>query len=111
MVLHEGKVAEMATGEGKTLAALLPALSGRGVHIITVNVYLAARDREWCRPGHRNPPSALSLFTPAARASGRSTFAGHREDARRILGAACASGARFERRPCGAPACASLQRA
>ncbi len=66
MVLHEGKVAEMATGEGKTLAALLPAylnaLSGRGVHIITVNVYLAARDREWCHPGRGRPPFARSLF-------------------------------------------------
>ncbi|NTU43506.1 MAG: hypothetical protein HGA78_10770, partial [Nitrospirales bacterium] len=48
MVLHEGKIAEMATGEGKTLVATLPAylnaLSGRGVHVITVNDYLAKRD-------------------------------------------------------------------
>lgn len=52
MALHEGKVAEMRTGEGKTLAAVLPAylnaLPGRGVHLVTVNAYLAARDREWC---------------------------------------------------------------
>ena len=51
MVLHRGMIAEMKTGEGKTLAATLPAylnaLSGRGVHIITVNDYLAKRDTEW----------------------------------------------------------------
>src|SRR5271163_3445207 len=51
MVLHEGKIAEMKTGEGKTLVATLPAvlnaLAGRGVHIITVNDYLARRDAEW----------------------------------------------------------------
>ncbi len=50
-VLHEGKIAEMATGEGKTLVATLPiylnALSGRGVHVVTVNDYLAKRDSEW----------------------------------------------------------------
>jgi preprotein translocase subunit SecA len=50
-VLHQGKIAEMATGEGKTLAATLPAylnaLTGKGVHIITVNDYLAKRDRDW----------------------------------------------------------------
>src|SRR2546428_12619562 len=49
--LHSGKIAEMATGEGKTLVATLPvylnALSGRGVHVVTVNDYLAARDSEW----------------------------------------------------------------
>jgi len=51
IVLHEGKIAEMATGEGKTLVATLPAylnaLTGKGVHIITVNDYLAKRDRDW----------------------------------------------------------------
>src|SRR6184192_307443 len=51
LVLHQGKIAEMRTGEGKTLVATLPAylnaLTGRGVHIITVNDYLAARDAEW----------------------------------------------------------------
>lgn len=51
IVLHQGKIAEMKTGEGKTLAATLPAylnaLSGQGVHIITVNDYLAKRDAEW----------------------------------------------------------------
>ena len=54
MVLHDGKIAEMATGEGKTLVATLPAylngLSGQGVHIITVNNYLALRDSEWVGP-------------------------------------------------------------
>ena len=51
IVLHEGKIAEMATGEGKTLVSTLPAylnaLEGKGVHIVTVNDYLAKRDREW----------------------------------------------------------------
>ncbi|MDA1108156.1 MAG: preprotein translocase subunit SecA [Proteobacteria bacterium] len=51
MVLHDGKIAEMRTGEGKTLAATLPAylnaLAGRGVHIVTVNDYLAKRDADW----------------------------------------------------------------
>lgn len=54
MVLHDGKIAEMATGEGKTLVATLPAylngLSGQGVHVITVNDYLARRDCEWVGP-------------------------------------------------------------
>ena len=53
-VLHQGKIAEMATGEGKTLVATLPvflnALSGRGVHMVTVNDYLAKRDSEWMGP-------------------------------------------------------------
>ena len=53
-VLHEGKIAEMATGEGKTLVATLPAylnaLAGQGVHIVTVNDYLARRDSEWMGP-------------------------------------------------------------
>ena len=51
MVLHDGKIAEMRTGEGKTLMATLPAylnaLAGRGVHVVTVNDYLASRDAEW----------------------------------------------------------------
>src|ERR1700754_981910 len=51
MILHEGKISEMKTGEGKTLVATLPvylnALSGRGVHVVTVNDYLAKRDSEW----------------------------------------------------------------
>ncbi|EEG77846.1 preprotein translocase subunit SecA [Dethiobacter alkaliphilus] len=54
IVLHQGRISEMKTGEGKTLVATLPAylnaLTGRGVHIITVNDYLASRDREWMGP-------------------------------------------------------------
>src|SRR5690348_14911221 len=54
IVLHEGKIAEMKTGEGKTLVATLPAvlnaLAGKGVHIVTVNDYLARRDAEWMSP-------------------------------------------------------------
>ncbi len=54
IVLHQGKIAEMATGEGKTLVATLPiylnALAGRGVHIVTVNDYLSRRDSEWNGP-------------------------------------------------------------
>src|ERR1700736_4930360 len=57
MVLHEGKIAEMKTGEGKTLVAPLPsclnARAGRGVHIVTVNDYLARRDAEWMSPLYR----------------------------------------------------------
>jgi preprotein translocase subunit SecA len=57
IVLHEGRIAEMATGEGKTLVATLPAylnaLTGRGVHIVTVNDYLARRDTEWMGPIYR----------------------------------------------------------
>ena len=54
IVLHQGKIAEMATGEGKTLVATLPvvlrSLSGRGVHVVTVNDYLSKRDSEWMGP-------------------------------------------------------------
>ncbi len=57
MVLHEGQIAEMKTGEGKTLVATLPcylnALSGKGVHVVTVNDYLARRDAEWMGQVHR----------------------------------------------------------
>jgi len=57
MVLHDGKIAEMKTGEGKTLVATLPAalnaLAGRGVHVVTVNDYLARRDAEWMSPLYR----------------------------------------------------------
>ncbi len=57
MVLHYGKIAEMRTGEGKTLVATLPsylnAISGKGVHVITVNDYLASRDAEWMGRLHR----------------------------------------------------------
>ena len=51
IVLHQGKIAEMATGEGKTLVATLPlylnALPGKGAHLVTVNNYLARRDSQW----------------------------------------------------------------
>src|SRR4051812_35958711 len=54
MVLHDGSIAEMKTGEGKTLTATLPAvlnaLAGAGVHVVTVNDYLARRDADWMRP-------------------------------------------------------------
>ncbi len=57
LVLHQGRIAEMKTGEGKTLVATLPAylnaLSGKGVHIVTVNDYLARRDSEWMGKVHR----------------------------------------------------------
>ena len=57
MVLHEGQIAEMKTGEGKTLVATLPcylnALTGKGVHVVTVNDYLARRDAEWMGQVHR----------------------------------------------------------
>ncbi|ELT91242.1 hypothetical protein CAPTEDRAFT_50019, partial [Capitella teleta] len=54
MTLHEGHIAEMRTGEGKTLVATLPvylnAIPGKGVHVVTVNDYLARRDANWMRP-------------------------------------------------------------
>jgi preprotein translocase subunit SecA len=57
MVLHKGQIAEMRTGEGKTLVAVLPAflnsLAGQGVHVVTVNDYLARRDCEWVGQVHR----------------------------------------------------------
>jgi len=56
IVLHQGKIAEMGTGEGKTLVAVMPsylnALTGKGVHVVTVNDYLARRDRQWMGPIH-----------------------------------------------------------
>src|SRR5207253_1340581 len=57
MVLHSGRIAEMRTGEGKTLVATLPcylnALTGKGVHVVTVNDYLAKRDAEWMGKIHK----------------------------------------------------------
>jgi len=57
MILHEGQIAEMKTGEGKTLVATLPsyvnALTGKGVHVVTVNDYLARRDSEWVGQVHK----------------------------------------------------------
>ena len=57
IILHQGRIAEMRTGEGKTLVSTLPAylnaLEGKGVHVITVNDYLASRDAEWMGQVHR----------------------------------------------------------
>ena len=57
VILHEGQIAEMRTGEGKTLVSALPAylnaLSGKGVHVVTVNDYLAKRDMEWIGQIHK----------------------------------------------------------
>ncbi len=66
IVLHDGKIAEMKTGEGKTLVATLPAylnaLTGKGVHIITVNDYLAKRDREWMGPIYESLGLTIGLI-------------------------------------------------
>jgi preprotein translocase subunit SecA len=75
MILHEGQIAEMRTGEGKTLVATLPsylnALTGKGVHVITVNDYLARRDAEWMGQVHRFLGLTVGLIqstmTPAER--------------------------------------------
>jgi len=75
MVLHDGQIAEMRTGEGKTLVATLPAylnaLSGHGVHVVTVNDYLARRDAEWMGQVHRFLGLTVGLIqagmTPAER--------------------------------------------
>ena len=68
IVLHQGKIAEMATGEGKTLVATLPvflnALAGKGVHVVTVNDYLSKRDSEWMGP--RLFSSGFEQYMPAA---------------------------------------------
>jgi preprotein translocase subunit SecA len=71
MVLHKGNIAEMATGEGKTLVSTLPAylnaLAGRGVHIVTVNDYLAKRDSEWNAPlfeFHGLTVDCIDKYTP-----------------------------------------------
>jgi preprotein translocase subunit SecA len=68
MTLHEGKIAEMRTGEGKTLVATLAvylnALSGKGVHVITVNDYLARRDANWMRPLYEFLGLTVGIVTP-----------------------------------------------
>ena len=79
IVLHQGKIAEMATGEGKTLVATLPvflrSLSGRGVHVVTVNDYLSKRDSEWMGPIYMFHGSTVDCIdkhqpnTPARRAA------------------------------------------
>ena len=68
IVLHQGRIAEMKTGEGKTLVAVLPcylnALTGRGVHVVTVNDYLAKRDSEWMGKVHRYMGLTVGLVIP-----------------------------------------------
>lgn len=79
MVLHHGKIAEMRTGEGKTLVATLPvylnALTGRGVHIITVNDYLARRDARWMAPIYSLLGMSVGVLQMAARTeNGKKAF-------------------------------------
>jgi len=68
IILHQGRIAEMKTGEGKTLVAILPcylnALTGRGVHVVTVNEYLAKRDSEWMGKVHRYMGLTVGLIIP-----------------------------------------------
>ncbi len=68
IVLHQGRIAEMKTGEGKTLVAILPcylnALTGRGVHVVTVNEYLAKRDSDWMGKVHRYMGLSVGLIVP-----------------------------------------------
>src|SRR5688572_6944434 len=68
IVLHSGKIAEMRTGEGKTLVATLPAylnaLSGKGVHLVTVNDYLARRDANWMRPLYEFLGMSVGVVVP-----------------------------------------------
>ena len=68
IVLHQGRIAEMKTGEGKTLVAVLPcylnALTGEGVHVVTVNEYLAKRDSEWMGKVHRYMGLSVGLVIP-----------------------------------------------
>jgi len=68
IILHQGRIAEMKTGEGKTLVAVAPcylnALTGRGVHVVTVNDYLAKRDSEWMGKVHRFMGLSVGLVIP-----------------------------------------------
>ena len=68
IILHQGRIAEMRTGEGKTLVAILPcylnALTGEGVHVVTVNDYLAKRDSEWMGKVHRYMGLSVGLIIP-----------------------------------------------
>ena len=68
IILHQGRIAEMKTGEGKTLVAILPcylnALTGRGVHVVTVNDYLAKRDSEWMGKVYRYMGLTVGLIIP-----------------------------------------------
>ncbi len=79
MVLHQGKIAEMRTGEGKTLVATLPlylnALTGRGVHLVTVNDYLARRDARWMAPIYNLLGMSVGVLQMAARTeNGKKAF-------------------------------------
>ena len=75
IVLHQGRIAEMKTGEGKTLVAILPcylnALTGKGVHVVTVNEYLAKRDSEWMGKVHRYLGLTVGLIIPGMKPSER----------------------------------------
>ena len=75
IVLHQGRIAEMKTGEGKTLVAVLPcylnALTGQGVHVVTVNDYLAKRDSEWMGKVHRYMGLTVGLVIPGMKPAER----------------------------------------
>ena len=75
IVLHQGRIAEMKTGEGKTLVAILPcylnALTGRGVHVVTVNEYLAKRDSEWMGKVYRYMGMTVGLIIPSMKPAER----------------------------------------
>ena len=75
IVLHQGRIAEMKTGEGKTLVAILPcylnALTGRGVHVVTVNDYLARRDSEWMGKVYRYMGLSVGLVVPGMKSAQR----------------------------------------
>ena len=75
IILHQGRIAEMKTGEGKTLVAILPcylnALTGRGVHVVTVNDYLAKRDSEWMGKVYRYMGLSVGLIIPGMHSAER----------------------------------------
>ena len=75
IVLHQGRIAEMKTGEGKTLVAILPcylnALNGKGVHVVTVNEYLAKRDSEWMGKVYRYMGLSVGLIIPGMKSDER----------------------------------------
>ena len=77
IILHQGRIAEMKTGEGKTLVAILPcylnALTGNGVHVVTVNDYLAKRDSEWMGKVHRYMGLTVGLIIPGIDHAARKT--------------------------------------
>ena len=77
VILHQGRIAEMKTGEGKTLVAILPcylnALTGRGVHVVTVNDYLAKRDSEWMGKVYRYMGLSVGLIIPGMKNNERKT--------------------------------------